>query len=149
MLKYLEDYDLPEYKKQLEERKKELIEQHDKLKKFEEDLESLKKELKENLDNDNQYEALRACEEIIKICEEKNKTQLVEGYSETLNTIKKNIRELEKSKEKEQDQNKFNEFKKIIIALSEKGMKLVSNNEFKPSLDIYNEIVEKLEDYKK
>ena len=118
--------DLPEYKKKLEDKRKEIIEAEEEYREIEYEISDLDKFLQEYLKQKNYIAALGVCEQIIKLSESTKNPELIEKYNEILEDINRKVSEIKENIE-------------IVLKESEK---LMENNLFKEALTSINDILE-------
>ena len=86
--------DLPEEKKKIQAKRKEILEAQEDYIKFADDLKDVEKQLQENLQNNNLAAAQSNCDLLIQIAESSDDNKLVDKYTKILNEINKKIEEL-------------------------------------------------------
>ncbi|MBD3339775.1 MAG: hypothetical protein GF353_11740 [Candidatus Lokiarchaeota archaeon] len=116
VLQYLQDKDILEYSKKLEEKRNELIEAEEQFKNLNIKLDNLKTELNENLDKKFFEAAISNCEKIIELAQEVNQNNIAFEYKQRLNDLKalKEKSEKENRKKRAELKKQAEELKGII-----------------------------------
>ena len=148
-IELIQDKDILEYGKRLQELKEELLEAEQSYKKTHEEIQELEKKIKENRKNKHLNAALINCENIIEKSESVKKHDTVLKYTQILEEIKDEIKEIETTQAKEKNNliSSARELEKII-EIEENVMPLLeefSVNEILGDIsDDINEIMEEV-----
>ncbi len=148
-IELIQDKDILEYGKRLQELKEELLEAEQSYKKTHEEIQELEKKIKENRKNKHLNAALINCENIIEKSESVKKHDTVLKYTQFLEEIKDEIKEIETTQAKEKNNliSSARELEKII-EIEENVMPLLeefSVNEILGDIsDDINEIMEEV-----
>ena len=118
--------DLPEYKKKLEDKRKEIIDAEEDYRELEDEISELDNILQEYLKQKNYIAALGVCEKIIELTETTNNPELIEKYKEILDDINR----------------KIDEIKGNIAFVLKESERLMENNLFKEALTGIDDILE-------
>ncbi|MFX0073410.1 MAG: hypothetical protein ACFFAO_20215, partial [Candidatus Hermodarchaeota archaeon] len=115
-LEEIQDKDILEYNKKLQELKEELITAEQNFLKIEEEIKSLEKQFNENKTKNLLNAALINCEKIIEKAKILDNNDIILSYTQNLNKIKSQLEDIEKKKKDEQKEllEKANELKKVI-----------------------------------
>ncbi len=147
MLELLKEQDFPEYKKKLEEKRKELIVAKEKYEKLIEEVKKLEKIIEENRKNKDFKTALQNCEKIITVSKTIGNDEILGKYTQIFEDIKKLSEAAEEKKHEVLDN--FDEFKSKIIELNNNGLELLNKGAIKETLEVFEKVINKFEDYKK
>ena len=116
-IELIEDKDILEYGKRLQELKEELLEAEKNFKKIHKDILDLESKVKENRKNKHFYAALLNSEKIIEKSESIKKHDIVLKYTQIVEDIKDQIKKIETNEKLEEEQllRKAEELEKVIV----------------------------------
>jgi len=130
MLELTEKEDLPEYKKKIISKMKSTIDAEQKYKKLLDDIKDLEEFVKKNLSKGLFEEALKNCEQIVKISRFIGKSEYANTYSQFSEDIKQKIRQY----------NRLESVKLKVKSLNFQGLDALGKGEFSEALERYKEI---------